>query len=526
MSDQLELARREAAWRRGATDPHWVAENCWMIQHPQGERLFNLRPSQAAALTRWVDGENSITLKARQIGWSTLVSFYVFWLAYWHPNTRVMLLSKGEREAQELLGKVKFGLERLPGWVLARGARVTTSNLTKVELSNGSEILSLPSGNNPARGFTGRLIVVDEFAFLENAGEAWASIEPTADIGGQLILLSTANGSGNKFEDLWVRAQSGKSVFKPMFYGWDSVTERDDAWYEQKQFDLPEWQLHQEYPSNPTEAFIRSGMMVFNAELLEELNNAAVEPEWTLNLEGPGIEFPRTFEPVENLASSSFVHVWELPEEDTSYVIGADVAEGLKHGDYSSAHVLAVGDETRIVAEWHGHIEADLFAYELFKLGTWYNTALILPEVNNHGLTTVTELRKLGYRRIWRRMALNSANKKRQMEWGWKTTRVTKPLMIDKLHKWLRERRSDGVPSVATCAELSRFTRNSRGGMSGSPHDDRVISLALAVHALEFAYAPEYQEEVEYPYMSLAWYEQELQKWESSFDVEDDWVIS
>ena len=68
-------------------------------------------------------------------------------------------------------------------------------------------------------------------------------------------------------------------MFKPMFYGWDSVTERDDAWYEQKQFDLPEWQLHQEYPSNPTEAFIRSGMMVFNAELLEELNNDAVEPD-------------------------------------------------------------------------------------------------------------------------------------------------------------------------------------------------------------------------------------------------------
>ena len=81
------------------------------------------------------------------------------------------------------------------------------------------------------------------------------------------------------------------------------------------------------------------------------------------------------------------------PEEDTAYVIGADVAEGLKHGDYSSAHVLAVGDETRVVAEWHGHIEPDLFAYELFKLGTWYNTALVLPEVNNHGLTTVTELR-------------------------------------------------------------------------------------------------------------------------------------
>ena len=145
---------------------------------------------------------------------------------------------------------------------------------------------------------------------------------------------------------------------------------------------------------------------------------------------------------MQNLPSSSFVHGSRLRK--TRRRDGADVVEGLKHGDYSSAHVMAVGDETRVVAEWHGHIEADLFAYELFKLGTWYNTALVLPEVNNHGLTTVTELRKLGYKRIWRRMALNSANKKRQMEWGWKTTRVTKPLMIDELHKWLRERRRTG----------------------------------------------------------------------------------
>mgnify|MGYP007106918050 FL=1 len=523
--DQVELARREAGWRRGAADPHWVAEQAWKIQHPLGERLFTLRASQSEALQRWLDGENSITLKARQIGWSTLVAFYVFWLAFWFPNTRIMLLSKGEREAQELLGKVKFGLERIPGWLQARGPRVRTSNLTKIELSNGSEILSLPSGNNPARGFTGRLIVVDEFAFLENAGEAWASIEPTADIGGQLILLSTANGSGNKFEDLWVRAQSGKSVFKPMFYGWDSVYERDEDWYKQKQFDLPEWQLHQEYPSNPSQAFIRSGMMVFNSELLEELNAGAKEPLLTVNLEGPGPDFPRTFEAVPNTPSNSFVHVWEEPDEGTSYVIGADVAEGLAHGDYSSGHVVSVGDEPRVVAEWHGHIEADLFAYELFKLGTWYNTALILPEVNNHGLTTVTELRKLGYRRIWRRMSLNSATRKRQMEWGWKTTRITKPLMIDGLHQWMRVRRSAGVPSVAACAELARFTRNHRGQMSGSPHDDRVISLALAVHALDFAYSPEYQEEVVHPYGSMGWYEEQVQKMDGALSSDDEWVI-
>lgn len=534
---ERELAQREAGWRRGLTDPHWVAEQCWKIQHPLGERLFHMRPPQIEALSRWSGetdletgartiGENSITLKARQIGWSTLVSFYVFWLAFFFPNTRIMLLSKGEREAQELLGKVKFGLDRIPGWLRAKGPRIVASNKTSIELSNGSEILSLPSGNNPARGFTGRLIVCDEFAFLENSSEAWASIEPTADIGGQLILLSTANGVGNKFAELWEKAETGKSVFKPMFFGWDAVPERDEAWYAQKVFDLPEWQLHQEYPSNPRQAFIKSGMLVFNSMILDAMEDHIRDPLFYCNLNGPGSHLPNTFTVDRDKESGSFVSVFSEPEEHAVYVLGADVAEGLVHGDYSSAHVIKVGETPEVVAEWHGHIEADLFALELYKLGLWYNTALILPEVNNHGLTTVTELRKLGYKRIWRRMALNSATRKRSMEWGWKTTRVTKPLMIDGLAQWMRDFYDQGVmQSAPTMSELTRFVRDPRGGMAGSPHDDRVISLSLAVHALEFAHNPEYQEEIRYAPGTLGHYEEEFRVWEEEQEDSGVWTI-
>jgi hypothetical protein len=66
----------------------------WYIQHPQGTRLFELRPAQQEALTRWVAGENSITLKARQIGWSTLVGFFAWHLAYFFPETKILILSK------------------------------------------------------------------------------------------------------------------------------------------------------------------------------------------------------------------------------------------------------------------------------------------------------------------------------------------------------------------------------------------------------------------------------------------------
>jgi hypothetical protein len=523
VSQALELARREAAWRKAKRDPVWLAGDSWYIQHPEGSRLFAMRGPQREALQRWVDGENSITLKARQIGWSTLVGYYAFWLAFFEPEVKILILSKGEREATELLEKVSFGLDRLPKWLAARGPSVTQRTMSKIKFANGSEIQSLPSGNNPARGFTGRAVICDEFAFLENSEQAWASIEPVTDVGGQLIVLSTAAGVGNMFHDLWVRAQDRKSVFEPMFFGWQAVPERDDDWYAQKKFDLPEWQLHQEYPSSPHEAFIKSGRTVFDTETLGVYEAAACAPVWVGNLDGPGPELPNTFEAVPN--GQGLVRAWEKPLDRTAYVIGADVAEGLGHGDFSSAHVVKVSTG-ELVATWHGHMSAELFAYELYKLGTWFNSALIMPEVNNHGLTTVTELRRLGYQHVWRRRQVNSITNKIGVEYGWKTTRVTKPLMIDDLSKFLREHVDETpVRCPQTVGELLTYVRNDRGQMGGSPHDDRVISLALAVQALSFAHQPEYQDKVEYAEWTLGWYEQELRVWEDEQKEEEAWVI-
>ena len=51
------------------------------------------------------------------------------------------------------------------------------------------------------------------------------------------------------------------------------------------------------------------------------------------------------------------VRIWSLPDPNERYVIGADVAEGLEHGDYSDASVLAVGSG-ELVAKFHARIEA------------------------------------------------------------------------------------------------------------------------------------------------------------------------
>ena len=45
--------------------------------------------------------------------------------------------------------------------------------------------------------------------------------------------------------------------------------------------------------------------------------------------------------------------------------------------------------------------------------------------------------------------------------------------------------------------ELRTFTRNERGSMSGSPYDDRVMALALAVQMRKYAFVPEYVQNVD-----------------------------
>jgi len=195
--------------------------------------------------------------------------------------------------------------------------------------------------------------------------------------------------------------------------------------------------------------------------------------------------------------------VWCEPEGNHAYVLGVDTAEGLGHGDYSCIQVLDVntGDQAAI---WHGHIPPDELAAEVFRVGLWYRDALCCVESNNHGLTTITMLRQLGYPRMFRKRSLNQVTSKLSMEFGWRTTRTSKPLMIDDLGMALRNNELV-LYDRHTIAELRTFTRNERGSMSGSPYDDRVMSLALANQMRKYAHAPEY---VDHPddYWTIDWF--------------------
>ena len=498
----------EREWRscKGGDSPEeqiegffYFCENYWFIKHPErGRILFELREAQQETIAAWHTNRYNVVLKARQIGFSTLAAAYAFWLTFFWSDRFVVMLSRTEREAAKLLQKSKYGFRWLPLWMKDRGPSQTTDHQLKMVFDNESAIESLPSSNDPARGESVYLVIVDEMAFLSNPDEAWASIEPIADVGGRIIALSTANGSGNFFHNLWVGSQTGTNLFRGLFFPW-SAGDRDDSWYEVKSKTTPLWQLHQEYPRSPEEAFIKSGNPVFAPEMLAGLET--IEPysgDFTFT-DGP--QFVR--------AETGPFRVWGEPEADSMYVVGADGAEGLSYGDYSSAHVVCA-NTGEVVAHWHGHIEPDLFGALLAELGWWYNNALVAVENNNHGLTTLKSMQRYGYTNLYRHRRLAQIRNAPTDVLGWRTSSTSKPLMIDELSANLREGELI-VTCEFTIGELRTFVRKQNGKMSGSPHDDRVISLAIANQMLKYVWLPEYDAGVSAPTNSLIWWEQFIQ---------------
>ena len=470
----------------------------WYIRHPErGRILFEMREAQKETVYAWISSRNSIVLKARQIGFSTLAAAFAFWEVFFWADRFEVMLSRTEREAAKLLQKSKYGYKMLPDWMRMRGPNLVSDNQLKLVFANESALESLPSGNDPARGESVYRVFIDEMAFLPNSEEAWASIEPIADVGGRIVCLSTAKGEGNIFHRLWVGSQNGTNDFKGVFFPW-SAGDRDQAWYDVKKAQLPDWQLAQEYPSDPDEAFIRSGRPVFDLDVLRSLELRQPDKGRLFWLDSVIWE-----------DNGGPLSVWEFPEPGQVYAIGADVAEGLGHGDYSVAHVINA--HTGVVcATWHGHIDPDLFGSDvLFNLGEWYNTCLIGVESNNHGLTTLKALQREGYRNIYRQRRLANRAPQATEILGWRTTAASKPLAIDELAKALRDYEI-GLFCEYTIAELRTFVREDNGKMHGSPHDDRVMALAITNQMLKHVWLPEYTPDLSPPRYSFEWFAEQI----------------
>lgn len=533
--------KAKANLRRLRDDFPWYAPRILKIKTKDGQLVpFTLNPSQVkldkqiAELKTQGKPIRVIILKARQMGFSTFTEGYIFRRTTMAKLVNSMIIAHKEDASTNLFNMSKLFYEEMPAWLRpmkkASNAKELifenpTPNVVEKQKNPGLRSkIKIDTAKNLGAGRSDTIhnLHASEVAFWDNAELVMLGLMQAVpnSPGTMVIVESTANGVGGYFYDLWQKAKRGENEFVPLFFAWHEheeyrlpvpegfkPDEEEQQLLEAYDLDLEQlaWRrwcidnncngdkdkFRQEYPSNDIEAFLTSGRPVFNTAKLRILFDNAPKPKHIGNM----VEEEGHVKFVEQ--PGGYLEVWRKPEEGHNYVISADIAEGLAHGDYSSADVL---DRKTLeqVAHWHGHIDPDLYAVELERLARWYFRAFIVPEVNNHGLTTVTALKKR-YRNIYRRRTVDRITNKPRQEYGWRTDSRTKPLAVDKLAEHIREGTAV-INGKETIEECLTFIRNAKGGMEAQEgcYDDRVMSLAIGLYAaFEIPYSDETYDDLE-----------------------------
>lgn len=429
---------------------------------------------QSEVLTSIHSSSKFIVLKARQLGVSWLACAYATWLMHERPGSAVLLLSHGQREAADLLWRVQFVHDNLPSWYDTAGT--TKRAETMFELDNGSRALAMPSTQDAGRGFQSTLVILDEHARHPYADENWLSIEPSISMGGKLVVVSTASGTGNLYHRLWQGAPG--NGFESMFLPWSRHPDRDEAWLGDRRegYDDPAL-FAQEYPTDPTEAFVVSGRPRWDTGRLQRALAVCVDPvvKGRLAHASDGSVVVEAIKDAESPMS-----VWSKPEKRHRYVVGVDVAHGIPGGAFSAAQVLDATTREQ-VAVWHARCEPDILAEELLKIAKYYNGAMLAIEVNDAGISVIDSI-KPRYNNLFPRESYDQRRGGRD-RFGWHTNTRTKSLLEDAIGEVVRDPGAGKINDAGTVREMMTYQVGDNGRAEPAPgcYSDKLIALGIAL---------------------------------------------
>lgn len=448
-------------------DPKFYLENFTKIKGKiPGLHPFILNDAQKDLFNTLKVDNRVIILKARQLGFSSAATGWIYHKTITTPGTTSAIVGYNTDLTKELLDKVKTFYSTTP-----QDLRPTIQYNSKYELTFpkiGSKILILPSTENVGRGYTLHNCLLTELAFWDKQEEKMTAIENSVPRNGKIIVESTPNGVGDLYHKMWVT----ENAYKKKEYGW---------WWGYTEEEIEEIRGRMNDPRRFAQEygleFLASGRPVFDQRSVHK------QRENVLRL---GDIHPETKEAVFEYEG---LRVYRKPEPGGMYVLGADVSEGVTGGDYSALTMFnrLTGEE---VAFFRGYIAPDKFGEMIDRWGRWYNNALAVVEVNNHGLTTVTILKQKLYPSLYFRPSrFDAVASAWSDKLGWKTTVMTRPLMIDDIGQALR----DGtliIHSKEILDEMNVFIYDKGNNMTAQEgfHDDGIFSLAVCYQGFKVLY--------------------------------------
>ena len=105
-------------FKRCKDDPtHFMSEYVRVTHPVRGLVPFKLYPFQERIVSELQDNRFNILRKFRQAGCTTIAAAYALWLAVFERHQSIVILSKGDTEATEVLDRIKIMYEELPAFL-------------------------------------------------------------------------------------------------------------------------------------------------------------------------------------------------------------------------------------------------------------------------------------------------------------------------------------------------------------------------------------------------------------------------
>ena len=299
---------------------------------------------------------------------------------------------------------------------------------------------------NSARGGDSALVHCTEVAFWRKTDNktpediirsacAGASYQPLT----MIVYESTANGTGNFFQQEYDAARRGESLFDPVFVAWWQIeryalpiirpeafatqlwehhsdtsvaSQRQESgqylwhlwemgatleainWYvcERRKYN-DHGDMASEFPSDDTEAFQNSGAHVFDPYRIDRFRAGCRPPKLKGDLSGKALKGGDALTDIKFCPDGGQLWIWSEPERFNDcrvtdrYIVVVDIGGRSAKADWSVICVIdrywmMEGERPEICAQWYGHIDMDLLAWKAVQVAHYYDDALLIIESN------------------------------------------------------------------------------------------------------------------------------------------------
>jgi hypothetical protein len=471
--------------RRCKNDIVYFAENFFFITNlDEGKQKITLYDAQKAMLLNMVNNRFSVNLASRQSGKSTLLTIFVLWMVCFNDDHRAAIVANKESTAINIFKRVRMAYEQLPNYIKPGVKDYAKTGMT---LGNDSSILVSTTTATSIRGDSLNTLAIDEVAFIEShiLEEFWSSVIPAVSSGKKtkVLLVSTPNGIGNKFYEIFSGAENGKlpSWSSSRIDWWDRPG-RDQAW-KQDQIQLlgSEEKFEQEFGNT----FLDDAAGAVGAAVLERFKREKKDPVWK--------------------SEDEDYCVYEYPRKDQLYVVGVDVGEGIGRAS-SVAQILNVTDLQNIkqVGVYaSAKIEPYHFANKLSTIGQSWGLPPILIERNNCGAQVIDALHhNCNYEKIVSYSKISEQDKyNRTRNMGVLSHTNIRFDGIQNMRYWINHLQTVHVNDPHTITEFETFVRFPNGVFrkrNENFFDDRVMALVWALFILEPELCQQYFDIVDY----------------------------